>query len=791
MKYKRLSRLTPYLLTAFLCLFILVAVTGMPPASSSPLGYYGSDGKEVLKRTADLLFNDFRSLMHAPFEYQDPRTDSRVYGTLKILVSNPQDNIMRIISWFRNDPVFVTNIYFILTFPLAALSFVFAARMLNISFVAAIPVGILFSFLPYHFMRGILHLANASYFMIPLLGLILIWTWSARPLFLNPGRKGLGRINLGSKELLAVICVLVLQPMNHHYLFYFTLLLLMAGLCGAAYRRSFCHVLSIALIVLLSAMAISKSGLPNYTYSLLYPEQIAELRQNSEKVSAHQPISGYGQADYYGLRLTQMLLPVDNHRFEPFNRIKQDYNKRHPHPSSTEATFSTLGLMASLSFLGLMLFWFIPPAGRWSLWRKLSTLCLFAFLLSTVGGLVSMLTAAAHTAWPNSVLVQIRTVNRMSIFIAFFSLLALAWLLNRLFLKIKASGLHRPVRYALSTGIACAILLTGLYDQLYKGLDYGRSHHIAAEMYQNDVQFIKKIKTLTAPDARIFQLPALYHHQGYPYPIMDKEKSYALYLSGLPLPRFYYSDHYTGYIHSRSLRWSFGADRGSRQMDWYFSAASLNSEHLVKFLLQSAFFGIIIDTYAYREVDVAHQLAMNLASAAGTDILSDELSRYLFILLDPDKHIPGLELPFEKDLIHQGRLRIFSGKSSGIATQFIKVENTLISDGKPGFLIYGPFISLEPGEYVVEFLGRLVSQDGSEAKIRVDVAADFGQAVIVEHIVMPDQEFSGGNTLANIQFSTNKKQEHVEFRMFVPEGIILELDYVTVLQKSLHLKALP
>ena len=789
--YNTLYRLTPYLFTAFLCLFILVAVTGMPPASSSPLGYYGSDGKEVLRKTTDLLFNDFASLMRAPFEYQDPRTDSSLYTTLKVLVSNPQDNLMRLISWIRNDPVFVTNIYFILTFPLAALSFVFAARMLNISFAAAIPAGILFSFLPYHFMRGILHLANASYFMIPLLGLILIWTWSARPLFFNPGRKVLGRIQLGKKELLAVICVLVLQPMNHHYLFYFTMLILMAGLCGAVYRRSFYHVLSIAVIVVFSAMAISKSGIPDYAYSKLYPEQIAELRQNSAAVSAHQPISGYGQADYYGLRLTQMLLPVDNHRFEPLNRIKQDFNKHHSQPSSTEAAFSTLGLMAGLSFLGLMLFWFIPPSNRWSLWRKLSALCLFAFLLGTVGGLASMLTAAAHTAWPDSVLVQIRTVNRISIFIAFFCLLALAWALNRLFLKIKTAGLNPFIRTTLYTGIACAILLTGLYDQLYKGLDYGRSHHIAAKMYKNDADFIEKIKSLTAPDARIFQLPALYHHQGYPYPLMDREKSHALYLSGLPLPRFYYTDHYTGYIHSRTLRWSFGADRGSRQMDWYFSAASLSSDHLVMFLLQSAFSGIIIDTYAYREVEAAHQLAMNLASAAGTDILSDELSRYLFVLLDPGKHTPGLELPFQKKLIHQGHMRIFSGKSSGMATQFSKVENTLVSDGKPGFLIYGPYISLEPGEYVVEFLGRLVSQDGSEARIRMDVTADSGQAVIVEHNVMPDQEFSEGNTLANMRFSTNKKQEHVEFRMFVPEGIILELDYVTVLQKSLHLEALP
>jgi phosphoglycerol transferase len=60
-----------------------------------------------------------------------------------------------------------TNLYFLLTFPLAAWSALFVLRRLGVGAEPAITTSVLFAFLPYHFYRGIYHLFLAAYYLVP------------------------------------------------------------------------------------------------------------------------------------------------------------------------------------------------------------------------------------------------------------------------------------------------------------------------------------------------------------------------------------------------------------------------------------------------------------------------------------------------------------------------------------------------------------------------------------------------------------------------------------------------
>src|SRR5262249_9112123 len=59
----------------------------------------------------------------------------------------------RVIGLFDRRPGVIFNVYYLLTFPLAAAAALFALRRFGVGYPAAVVVSLLFTFLPYHFFR--------------------------------------------------------------------------------------------------------------------------------------------------------------------------------------------------------------------------------------------------------------------------------------------------------------------------------------------------------------------------------------------------------------------------------------------------------------------------------------------------------------------------------------------------------------------------------------------------------------------------------------------------------------
>src|SRR5437879_7632677 len=87
--------------------------------------------------------------------------------------------ILKLLACFTSDVALIHNLYYLLGFPLAMLTSLLVLRYFQVSFLPALVVSLLFAFLPYHFLR-LLHLFLASYYLIPLLVMVILWIYMGR-----------------------------------------------------------------------------------------------------------------------------------------------------------------------------------------------------------------------------------------------------------------------------------------------------------------------------------------------------------------------------------------------------------------------------------------------------------------------------------------------------------------------------------------------------------------------------------------------------------------------------------
>ena len=100
---------------------------------------------------------------------------------------------------------------------------------------------------------------------------------------------------------------------------------------------------------------------------------------------------------------------------------------------------------------------------------------------------------------------------------------------------------------------------------------------------------------------------------------------------------------------------------------------------------------------------------------------------------------------------------------------------TLSSNGGEGFLQYGPYMKLEPGQYKVEWTGWAKEVPEGEQGF-VDVSYGFGESVIKKE---PISLNIGGNSeesvIAEIEFALDESLHHLEYRIYVKKGVLVTL----------------
>jgi hypothetical protein len=523
------------------------------------------------------------------------------------------------------SPALAVNLFFLLTFPLAAAAAFLAFRLLGVARAAAVVCSLLFALAPYHFERGEGNLFLSAYWVVPLGAYLVLATLAGEPLFRR--REGAtGPLAWASgRTLMTVAFCLAVASTGLYYAAFTSLLLAGAALIALVARigRAAVAGAAICLALILAVVLVHLS--PSLAYRWDNGANPGAERHPRE-------------SEVFALKFSDLVFPVDLHRLEPFARFVADYKAATPIRSEPMA----LGPIAAAGFVGLLIVGLVVLVGRPAragppVVRHASAATLIAFLIGTVGGISTVI---ALLVTP-----QLRAWNRISIFIAFFAFLAVAVALGALGRRLGT----QPLRFAAYGAVLAAVLVFGLWNQV----TYAHTPpYELATAYELDRSFVREIEERLPADAAVFQLPYV------PFPESRR------------VVDLYENDLLRGYLHSDDLRWSAGATKG-RPEDWADDLAGLPTATVVDAAAAAGFSGLYIDRFGY--ADRAAALENEVRARLGSQPLVSRYGRHSFF--DLSSHRARLEAthsPEELAALRRAVLRPLRLERSG----FIPLERS-------------------------------------------------------------------------------------------------------------------
>ncbi len=542
--------------------------------------------------------------------------------------------VIRGLALFSSNPALVINLFFLLTFALASFTSHLVLRSLGVSAPVALLVSVLFSLLAYHFFRGESHLLLSAYYGVPLAAWLFLRLLAGAPLFAGRAsptgrrRPRLRWLTWASARSLATIAVcVVIGSDNLYYATFAAVLLVVATIVALSLRlwRTFLHgALSVALVA--GTLGVN-----------LAPSLIYRAEHGANPVLKRSAVQNERSAQALGLRLPNLILPAPHSR-SPFLRgITARYDKAIA-PGYCEACFASVGAVGTVGFGWLVLCGLgsLVGAAGWlgarRRFRHASAGIGIAIAVGTLGGFSSLLEF--------SITPDIRAWNRISVLIAFLSLLAVVLLLDSLLAWLHAKRAPSVLRPLLLSGL----LALGVYDQTSSS-DVP-AYSAVATAYRSDRVFVSEIESRLPRDAGVFELPYVPFPEGYPATAVgDRVATYATKYEPL-----------RGYLHSSTLRWSYGAIKG-RPADWAAQLAGQPLSFVIASVAAVGFGGIWVDPAGFEDSKAA-RLRSALRSLLGVAPLLSPLGDLWFFDLRPyHARLQRLHAPAQLRLLRDRALR--------------------------------------------------------------------------------------------------------------------------------------
>jgi phosphoglycerol transferase len=398
----------------------------------------------------------------------------------------------------------VMNLFYLSGYAAVGVVTAFVMRRLGVSRVSSLAVAVLFALLPYHYLRGESHLSLSMYWIVPALVLVLAWLDSPEPPLVRQSAGSRWPLQVRTPRTIAALAICAAAgACAVYYAFFGCFFLLVVGLRAAVRDRDRRPALAAVVLVLVSACVFGLQMIPNAVFWARHgtnPEAAARISY---------------EAEIYGLRITQMLLPIGEHRVPAFAAKRLGYRVASP-GALTEADTAALGVLGSLGLVAaisaLLLGW--PRSrhrrsrpnghveavrteaarteavgGEAVSLRWLGMLTVSAVLLGTVAGFGAVFAAAVTP--------QIRAYNRISVFIALFAFVTLGVLADR-FLRFRTGTRWRVA----ATAVVGVVALLGVLDQTPGSLAGGR--RAAEATYTADAAFGRQVQARLPAGAAVF-----------------------------------------------------------------------------------------------------------------------------------------------------------------------------------------------------------------------------------------------------------------------------------------------
>ncbi len=542
---KRLIVCLEYVFAILIIAFFLYRLLGLSGAQLAhyPLKYNGS-GDDITGLVT------VKSMLENGWIYENPRIGAP-FGAENYDATTMEsflNAMQQVLVWITGNWVLAYNLFYLSGYFLAGVTALYALKQLKIPGMIAVPSAVLYTFLPYHFMRNTGHLYLGMYFMVPIMVLYLYRLMNGEMIF-QKGEKGW----LTRKNVIRLITLMIMALTGIYYTFFTCFFLCVVILYSVLNRTGWKQIRQAAFSIGVIVITLLMSAMPNFIYWMQHGR--------SQALSA----KGGEGAEIYALKIIQLLLPRTGHRREILMRLRDLYDSAYP--LVNENGTASLGVFMASGFVILCVVLFVGKRiSDKSNLRIGSILNLASILYGTVGGyavVLSFLTGA------------IRCYNRFSVFIAMFSLIAIDTVLLMIYEKWfqKKWG-----KWVFSIGMLF-VMLCGIYDQTLPG--DSSVHSIYAARFDEDAAFIQAIEATEEDGAMIYQMPYMkYPENGG----IQQMPDYA---------------HLIGYVHSDTLRWSYGAVAGREGDAWLRAINELTLEEQLISIEEAGFVGIYVDWDAY------------------------------------------------------------------------------------------------------------------------------------------------------------------------------------------------
>jgi len=449
--------------------------------------------------------------------------------------------IIKFLALFIHNASSILNIFYIFTFVSTFITSFFVFKHFKIRTGLTIVGSYLFTYLPFHLIRAENHLFLSSYFMIPLIVMVICWIFSKESVFF---KKSLDR-----QSVLAIIIALLISSTGIYYAFFSVVFILFAGVIGSIQNGRFRNIFAAVIISFIISLGVFINVYPNIVHQLSYGRNQTIGRSPTE-------------AEYYGLKIVGLFIPNSSYHLNLLKKFQVKYMAYAL--TKDEGGTSYLGIFGIVGFL-ILLINLVKKIKIDSKLDNLSYLNLWAVLFATVSGFCVFFTYIVSE--------NIRVYQRISVFIAFFSIFGFLLAVNRLLAKIKIKK-YPYLLLLLIIAVVGLVDLTSVYIPEPRGL---------YSAYLSDKKFVNQIESSVPNGAMILQLP----YKAFPEtPPIHNLGDYAL---------------FRPYLHSRTLKWSYGITKGTSQDQWIKNLSELPVEEMIDKATVAGYEGIYLNTAGYAD----------------------------------------------------------------------------------------------------------------------------------------------------------------------------------------------
>ncbi len=627
--------------------------------------------------------------------------------------------VIYIIGIFTKNSALILNLFYLISYGLVAITAYISFKLLKINSLIASLLAIIYSFLPYHFFRYEQHIYLGSYYTVPLACVVLVW------MLLDEDVKGIKKIKeiFSHKMLLSLFFSFLIGISDFYYTAFFLIFLCFVTFCKIIKEKNLKYILYSVLNIFSSLLGILFCYLP----------LIFDILRDGIKIVQYSDRS-VGGIDYYSLKISQLLMPIQNHQIYFLRNIREVFDSSFTY--ITENSMSSLGVILSIGFILSIIFIFVGKQNseRNKFINTLGKLNIFAVLLSINGGLSAFI-AFFFTA-------VIRCYTRTSVFIAFFSALVIGCILQDAYYFLYRKKCGKRVIYVLSI---CIIIFASI-DQIPKDVAMGSKFNpeigkyettisSVKQLYEEDERFIRNIENISLTGTKILQFPIMSNTQSSSYP----NGNTSAYTQMRP------------YLHSNgNLYWSYGSIVGDTTDYWLRNLNKIeNFEKQIDTAVVYGFTGVYVDSKGYTEEELKNILDIMNEISIDEPVVSENQELYYWDISNYAENYLSTLNDEELESIQQ-QMSLYYGFEKGcISTQ--KDENDTLSylDKEASISFY----NFEDTSYAVLLTGEIITSNSCNVKITLDGNKIYDD--IITESEKLNLDFTVGTGLHEIQIKYN------------------------------------